>query len=306
MIKKELNTTCGKRLKECLNDSHMTQKELAEKTNYSQQYISYVITGKRSASAEALMCFAKVLNVRSEYLLCEDNYKTSGDAQKALRKSDLENMGSVLHYLDSIGYSFYPQYTAQIKVAALYFHFEKLKKYIVSDDLERLNKKYDFSLSLNDFVAQARKQNICYESFGVTQDFQAIHEYLDSRRKIARTNSWTLCFEPNETDYVCVIHAIYALYKDGKCIKYVSHKELLRFLDILDNYVKCTVENILLNKRISPLEKDDILIEQETMLKTIITNPSDSYNQQLLKDITHQISTYCRPYDFENDDLSLF
>lgn len=306
MIKKELNTSCGKRLKECLNDSHMTQKELSKRTSYSQQYISYVISGKRNASAEALISFAKVLNVRNEYLLCEDDYKTSEDIQKALRLSDKKNIECVLQYLDSIGYSLYIQYTVQSEITTLYFHFDEIKKYIIPRDLKRLNEKYDFSLPMIDFVKSTSERGIGYETFCVTQDFPGIYERLDSRSKSARINSQTFYFEDSGKGYVYTINTVYSLYKDGKCIRYVSHKELLRFLDILDNYVKCTIENVLLNQRISPLDKDDILIEQETMLKTVIINHSDDYNYQLLKNITGQISTDERPYDFGNEAPSLY
>ena len=48
MIKSELNTECGKRLKECLQEFPMTQNRLAELTGYSQQYISNIVVGKKT------------------------------------------------------------------------------------------------------------------------------------------------------------------------------------------------------------------------------------------------------------------
>ncbi len=76
MIKKELNPECGNRLKECMKDIRMTQKELAEKSSYSAQYISYIITGKKNLSQDSAEAFAAILGVRKEYLLCKDDLKT--------------------------------------------------------------------------------------------------------------------------------------------------------------------------------------------------------------------------------------
>lgn len=76
MIKSKLNQECGKRLKECLEACSMTQKELADLTGYTQQYISYIAVGTKPMSITAAKLFAKHLKVREEYLLDEDDNKT--------------------------------------------------------------------------------------------------------------------------------------------------------------------------------------------------------------------------------------
>lgn len=83
MIKKELNPEHGKRLNECLNDKKMSQKELAKKSGYTNQYISYIVTGKKNMSMESAEIFANILEVRKEYLLCKDSYKTVEHKRKA-------------------------------------------------------------------------------------------------------------------------------------------------------------------------------------------------------------------------------
>lgn len=82
MIKKELNPEHGKRLKECLSDKKMYQKELAQKSGYTNQYISYIVTGKKNMSMESAEIFANILEVRKEYLLCKDNFKTAAHKRK--------------------------------------------------------------------------------------------------------------------------------------------------------------------------------------------------------------------------------
>lgn len=77
MIKRKLNPEQGKRLNECLKKRRLTQKELAEKSGYTPQYISNIIVGKKNMSEDSAKVFSKILNVRKEYLLCDDNFMTT-------------------------------------------------------------------------------------------------------------------------------------------------------------------------------------------------------------------------------------
>ena len=81
MIKRELNPIHGKRLKECLTDANMSQKDLSIKSGYTQQYISNIIVGKKNMSLESARIFSRILNVREEYLLCEDNTKSEKESR---------------------------------------------------------------------------------------------------------------------------------------------------------------------------------------------------------------------------------
>ena len=65
MIKKNLNPECGIRLKQCLLKSRITQKELAERSGYTQQYVSTIVLGKKNLSLEAARKFSKILNPQS-------------------------------------------------------------------------------------------------------------------------------------------------------------------------------------------------------------------------------------------------
>lgn len=89
-----INPQMGKRLTEWLDDVNITQTELAERTGYTQQYISSIVTGKKNMSVE----FARLVSerikkpfyniygdeigtdqVRPQWLLCLDDNKTNED-----------------------------------------------------------------------------------------------------------------------------------------------------------------------------------------------------------------------------------
>ena len=103
MKSKNISKECGKRLKECIKESGMTSKELAENCNYVPQYISQIINGKRNMSLQAAKSFAKVLSVREEYLLCEDDYKTDSDILVDNNNPTSFYLSTAYRYLTSIG-----------------------------------------------------------------------------------------------------------------------------------------------------------------------------------------------------------
>lgn len=82
---KILNIKRGKRLKACREAAGLTQEELSEKSNYSIQTISYIENGKRGLTTDSAYTFGKCLNIRMEYLLCDDDHKTTSDMYKYLK-----------------------------------------------------------------------------------------------------------------------------------------------------------------------------------------------------------------------------
>lgn len=89
--KREVNAESGKRLKRWLREQNITAKALCERINYTPQYLSDIITGKTSLTPD----LAKIIKnafpempiderVRTEWLLCEDDFETEGDRIDAI------------------------------------------------------------------------------------------------------------------------------------------------------------------------------------------------------------------------------
>ena len=86
--KDELMIRCGKRVRECRKEAGFTQEKLALEISLlpenrdkprSEKQLSYIERGKRPLSIEYARLLSKLLKVREEYLLCEDDYKTQGE-----------------------------------------------------------------------------------------------------------------------------------------------------------------------------------------------------------------------------------
>ncbi len=61
----------GKKIKQLRSDRSWTQKELAEKLNFSESFISYIEKGLRSVSLSDLKKVAEIFNVDFDYFLEE-------------------------------------------------------------------------------------------------------------------------------------------------------------------------------------------------------------------------------------------
>lgn len=94
---KELNKECGQRLRDLLKEKNVSQKSLAEETNFTTQYISNIINGKRPMTVTAAKSFSSILGVPEAFLLCESDYIDGFDLETY--KEEFEFFEYHIHFL---------------------------------------------------------------------------------------------------------------------------------------------------------------------------------------------------------------
>lgn len=122
--KHEINPECGKRLKLWLDHVGLSAKTMCEAINYTPQYMSDIITGKKRLTPELAETIAKIpsgyidhntgefvdLNipiaekVRSAYLLLKDDYMTHSDWIQSHIGNRHERDELILRILELHGY----------------------------------------------------------------------------------------------------------------------------------------------------------------------------------------------------------
>ena len=133
--KEEINKKRGKRLSECRNYRNMTQAQLAEICNTTDNYISMLECGTRHIDWNKAVLFSKALNVSASYIMCEsDNAKSD----RKLSVIDKDSYGNTdlfyICFLCSLGYD--------IRFLVVYLYDENKPEAIVE-----VNDFEDFSLS---------------------------------------------------------------------------------------------------------------------------------------------------------------
>lgn len=189
----ELNKRRGKRLSECRKDLHLSQELLAEKTGYSIQTISYIENGKRGMSTDAARLFAKHLNVRMEYLLCEDNYKNTLELYNSSVESDRQ-ISNIEQAIVEIGYL--PVAVEGNAIASIFdpvMEYEcdimAIEKYIVATPDNRLftcsEKKYkDLVEDIYDFIKMKMKRFASRSAPATTEEKRLFVGQFHSEAKI--------------------------------------------------------------------------------------------------------------------------
>lgn len=81
--KKSKMIMMGKRLRECRIENNLTQSDLAEMLNYSNNHISMIERGERNLTYDNAKALAKCLGVSTSYLMCDSDYKTTSEEMTA-------------------------------------------------------------------------------------------------------------------------------------------------------------------------------------------------------------------------------
>lgn len=123
----EINPECGKRLKSWLDHVEISAKAMCAAINYTPQYISDVMTGKKRLTPELADTISKISKipaglldketgklvdleipvterVRSEYLLLKDDYMTISDVIRHKTGSEADRINLIFKLLESHGY----------------------------------------------------------------------------------------------------------------------------------------------------------------------------------------------------------
>ena len=100
-MKTEIKTN---RLNELFKEKGWTQQKLADNCGYTPQYVGLLLKGKKPIQKDCAFPLAKCFNVRVEYLLGEDDFKT--EREKLLHSLSIRGEQSVKFedLLLSLGY----------------------------------------------------------------------------------------------------------------------------------------------------------------------------------------------------------
>ena len=115
----ELDKKRGKRLEKCMKYAQMGGTDLAKEVNKyyashgltatkstSQQKISTIVTGRVSLKKEDAEIFARILNVKVEYLLLESDYMTEHEHIQAVSHSNVKEDIACYAFIEALGYKF--------------------------------------------------------------------------------------------------------------------------------------------------------------------------------------------------------
>lgn len=121
-----------------------TNAKIAELLDLTTTQISRILTGRSSCALEYIERLAEEWEVRTDYLLCKDDYRTIWDIYEVMDDQLSKKNKAVLNLLDLYGYR---------------FEIVELLK-ITSGDIARLKDANEELRFIKDYVKEENKENI--------------------------------------------------------------------------------------------------------------------------------------------------
>ncbi len=234
----EIKLPYGERIKECRKSAGYTQEQLIQKIEglpenkckiRSEKHLSALERGKRELSLEYAYLLSKVLSVRKEYLLCEDDFKIKEDKETHDILSEYARewlpFSSCVDYLEKIGYDL--EVTSWLICPST--HYESIRVNI-SSFIYRDNNGNSFCQSLE------KETSILLEIFSPSE-LVALNEQNYMSIHLKDFNNKSLLENSNE----CSLFPCFAVKYHGKFCGFVIEEQLRRVCEIIHNHTQTTM-----------------------------------------------------------------
>lgn len=246
---KMLHLKMGQRLKQLAKEYSLTREDMSEIINYSCGHISRFYNGSMEIPDNAAQILSKLWNIRKEYILCEDDFKTDEEMYLYLKNTSIKEMQAAIDYLETLEVILRPQTMLSCSLTSLYKHFEQIKCYIKESEIQRLKTTYNFELSQKDFFKTYFSEECKIELSSPIPGVPFL--CTENVSKTSASDDMILLYSSSENNPVhsnCEIALYFKVYYKNELIRSISTHDLQKFIKKLDMYSKCTIETILLDE----------------------------------------------------------
>lgn len=245
-----LNKEIGARVKILAKENGDKAEVLANCLFCTKEQISRYYNGHCTISRDRITILAKRWNIREEYLLCEDDFKTNDELYAVLKENNIKNMQHAIDYLESLGLYLKPYTKLHCSLTSFKKHIDELKPYIKKDAFEKLMKQYDFNLPNDEFYKKYFSERCSVELFKPLPHLPFLDkENISKGEHIPHATFIQAGDENNILQQNYNVNLGFAVYYQNKFIRTICVDNLQEFIEQLDNYTKCTIETLLIGKQ---------------------------------------------------------
>lgn len=247
--KEMLHLKMGQRLKQLAKEHGLTREDIGEIINYSCGHISRFYNGIIEIPDSAAQILSKLWNIRPEYILCEDDFKTDEEMYLYVNESSIQDMKAAMSYLQTLGIELRPHTILSCPLTELYKHFSQLKDHIKTSEIQRLQDNYNFGLPQKEFFKTYFHEECNIELSSPIPGIPFLCAEDISKTAVQEDTFFISVSDSNNPIGTnCTISLYFKVYYRNKFIRTVSLCDLQEFIKKLDAYSKCTIETILFNK----------------------------------------------------------
>lgn len=247
--KKMLHSKMGQRLKQLAKEHNLTREDMSELINYSCGHISRFYNGTIKIPDNAAQILSNLWNIRKEFILCEDDFRTDEDIYLSLNENSVKDMQITIEYLKTLGLVLRPYTTLTCPLTALYRHFSQIQSYIKESEIQRLQHKYNFELPSEEFSKTYFTEECTVELSSPLPTIPFLH--TEKISKISNQTCTVLLHNSDKNNLMgvnCEITLFFKVYYHNELLRTINTHDLQEFIKKLDIYSKCTIETILFDK----------------------------------------------------------
>ena len=142
---KNLSKERGGRVKQLLHEQNVRQIELADKIGVTPEHLNAILNGKRTLTFEHAQSIAKLFNVRFEWVMCFDDFRTEDERICAALSGPGERLALIERLMGIHGYTHKEQYDKEICSYIERIHLEYSPDSLSDDEiLQMAHQKEDF------------------------------------------------------------------------------------------------------------------------------------------------------------------
>lgn len=183
-IDKNLSRERGRRVKQLLHECNVRQVELADRIGVSPEHLSAILNGKRTLTLEHAQSIAKLFNIRFEWIMCFDDFRTESARVNATLSGPSDRKALIERLMEIHGFTHKEQHDKEIRdfVERVYLEYAPGS---LSDDeiLQMAYQKERFPDPVITVIGPSGKEahmNYC-EYWRIIQD---IDDYIEMRLSI--------------------------------------------------------------------------------------------------------------------------
>lgn len=244
----------GERIKLIANENGYKRERMKELLEYSTvQQVSGIYSGKLKLPKKKIEKVAEHFNVRIEYLLGEDIFKTEYEILCYERMLDINAFKACKDYLNTLGYNIEPFLSLHIDIVSLYKHWDIISPYITpnslanlfpitdkyiyykcSDDYDTFETKYQGKFLVIELTEPIDSLDIPYSNTGKTNaNIKRTYHINGEKSVVGEDYSYTVGYRVNQK---------------GTNLGVYSVESMQKLFNLIDSYTKCTLENFINNE----------------------------------------------------------
>lgn len=248
-----LNKMIGSRLRDLIKEYDGKQEITAKHLFLHKGSISRYCTGAAPLPEDIAQKLANRWNIRVEYILCKDDFKTNSDLLCYVEDTNHKAFLAQMEYLKTLGFETILTCDLNCKKSTVYENKERLLPYLTEKCINELQDDPDFKLPSNQFYEKVEDEWCLLALKKPVDEFTGLDlRKFNKQTLVEEGNAYFDFFkydakESNFLDDTFYIVVFFKVYYNNEYVGNFSLHDIQKVFKIIDEYAKCTLNTFMVH-----------------------------------------------------------